>query len=354
MPGTFSIGRGYIDAEDLNRRMRIYMPRTLSQLVGERDVIVMHDAPQGHYMVEEVYFDPKWIRWFVEGVKSNGTSFAMWGGDASWGGGGEGDYPSWGDTMLDEILPLRCLSGYNLLDRLSRVFRDDKHPLSNIPWGEAPPIEHVNMVDLKPGAAPVADAVSKVGSYPWIAQWKTGKGKVIGETEIFGSVGTTVAHDVMRRLWRWYQDFLIYLVYLSMDREIPGDVYLAHGLRQEFNLHIAKTSLMVSLLEFIDGFGADTGELYDELREIDGLEDDAQDHYRSGEYEEARGVFDLIEDRWVELDDRAMVVKGQALTWVFLIEWFAVTGTALAAGLTLWMLMVRRRVYREVGTTRTY
>ena len=35
MPGTFSIGRGYIDAEDLNRRMRIYMPRTVGQLVGE-------------------------------------------------------------------------------------------------------------------------------------------------------------------------------------------------------------------------------------------------------------------------------------------------------------------------------
>ena len=148
MPGTFSIGKGYIDAEDLNRRMRIYMPRTVGQLVGERDVIVMHDAPQGHYLVEEVYFDPKWIRWFVESVQVNGTSFAMWGGDASWGGGGEGEYPSWGDTMLDAILPLKCLSGYNMLDRLSRVFRDEDHPLSMIPWGEAPPIEHVNMADL--------------------------------------------------------------------------------------------------------------------------------------------------------------------------------------------------------------
>lgn len=354
MPGTFSIGKGYIDAEDLNRRMRIYMPRTLDQLVGERDVIVMHDAPQGHFEVKEVYFDPKWISWFVDSVQKNGTSFAMWGGDASWGGGGEGDYPSWGDTILDAILPFRCRWGYNVLDRLTRVFRDPEDPLSRIPWKEAPPIEHVNMVDFKPGATPVAEAVSKDASYPWIAEWKSGKGRVIGETEIFGSEGTSHTHDVMRRLWHWYQDFLIYMVYRSVEKPIPSDVYLAHRLRQEVNLYIAETSLMVSLLEFIDGFGADTRKLYDQLREIDGLEKAAEEHYRRDEYTEASSLFDQIEAQWVQLDQDAIEAKEQALTWVFVIEWFAVSGTALVAGVTLWMLMVGRRAYRDVGITRAY
>ena len=241
-----------------------------------------------------------------------------------------------------------------MLDRLARVFRDKEDPLSRIPWKEAPPIEHVNMVDFKPGATPVAEAVSKDASYPWIAEWKSGKGKVIGETEIFGSEGTSHTHDVMRRMWHWYQDFLIYMVYRSVEKPIPGDVYLAHRLRQEVNLYIAETSLMVSLLEFIDGFGADTRTLYDQLREIDGLEKAAEEHYRRDEYTEARSLFDQIEAQWIQLDQDAIKAKEQALTWVFVIEWFVVSGTALVAGVTLWMLMVGRRAYRDVGITRAY
>ena len=158
----------------------------------------------------------------------------------------------------------------------------------------------------------------------------------------------------MRRLWHWYQDFLIYMVYRSVEKPIPGDVYLVHRLRQEINLYIAETSLMVSLLEFIDGFGADTRKLYDQLRVIDGMEKAAEEHYRHDEYVEVGVLFDQIEAEWIELDQDAMKAKKQALAWVFLIEWFVVTGTALVAGVTLWVLMVGRRAYRDVGITRAY
>ena len=352
MPGTFSIGKGYIDAEDLNRRMRIYMPRTLEQLVTERDLVVMQDAPRGHHEVAEVYFDPKWIFWFVEGVKGRGLDLAMWGGDASWGGGGEGDYPSWGETPLDEVLPLRSGRGYNLYGLHRRVFRDPEHPLARIPWGESPPIEHVNMAEAKQGAITVAEASSGRKSYPWVAYWDIGTARVVGETEVFGSEGTTHVHDIMRRNWVWYQDFLIYMVYFSTGRSIPDDVYQAHRIRNEINLYASRASLMISLLEFVSAFGASTGELFDHLENMDAMERWAEDHFREGEYEAAAEVFDELEEHWRDLDSMAAGTKKRALFWVYMIEWSSVTSMGLLAGILVWVLMVRRRFYREVGITR--
>ena len=48
----------------------------------------------------------------------------------------------------------------------------------------------------------------------------------------------------------------------------------------------------------------------------------------------------------------AIQAKDNALFWIFVIEWFVVTGTSMVAGALLWSLMVRRRLYREVGETR--
>ncbi len=42
----------------------------------------------------------------------------------------------------------------------------------------------------------------------------------------------------------------------------------------------------------------------------------------------------------------------RALIWVYVSEWFVVTGTSLASAFVLWTLMVRRRMYREVDITR--
>ena len=48
----------------------------------------------------------------------------------------------------------------------------------------------------------------------------------------------------------------------------------------------------------------------------------------------------------------AMKLKDRALFWIYLIEWIAVTGASLLAGFAIWTFMVRRRLYREITTTR--
>ena len=47
-----------------------------------------------------------------------------------------------------------------------------------------------------------------------------------------------------------------------------------------------------------------------------------------------------------------MEVKDSAMFWVYLTEWCAITAAILISGVVLWGLMVRRRLYREVYTSR--
>jgi hypothetical protein len=53
-----------------------------------------------------------------------------------------------------------------------------------------------------------------------------------------------------------------------------------------------------------------------------------------------------------ELSNEAIKIKDQALFWVYAIDWAAVSSTMLVCGFVLWSLMVKRKAYREVRTTR--
>ncbi len=349
--GHYSISDLGKDPEMMNRIMRIYMPRSFEQLVDRTDLILLHEAPCGSTAFPQVFFDHRWISWFAKAVQERGMPFSMWGGDASWGGVGEGSYKSWGDTILGIILPFECLPGYNpdyAGHQLPR-FVDQNHPLARLPWAESGPVELLNKVKVREGAILVAEAVGSNVAYPWIAWWVSGQGKVVGETQVFGSHGTT---NRMLQYWRWYQDFVIYLVYFAADKPIPDDVYRAHRLREEINLHNDNAVLLVSLLEFVEKFGARTGQLYADLDAINRREKEGEALYRENDYDEASRVFEEIKDLWAELNEKAVQAKDKALVWVYLTEWFSVTGASLVTGFVLWSLMVKRTLYRAVGATR--
>jgi hypothetical protein len=351
MPGHYSIGNLQMDADYMNRVLRIYMPRNFEHLTTTQDMILLREACCGSIAFPEVYFDAKWMSWFVRGVQEEGMPLGMWGGDASWGGGGEGDYTSWGETILDVVLPFESIGNYNPPYASTQYprFRDPQHPLARLPWEAAGPVELLNKVEPKQGATLVAEAIKGTISFPWIAWWTSGEGRVLGETQVFGSMGTT---NKMLNDWEWYQDFLIYLVYFNAGKPIPPDVYRAHRLREEINTHLAKGSLLISLLEFIEKFGASTVRLYEEFEAINLEEARAEEFYRQDDYDSAAEVFEEVHLMWNELNGRAIQVKEHALLWVYLIEWLSVTSVALIAGSFLWMVMIRRRLYREAGTTR--
>jgi hypothetical protein len=152
--------------------------------------------------------------------------------------------------------------------------------------------------------------------------------------------------------WGWFQDFLIYLVYFNVDKPIPADIYKAHSIRERINGHLMKGSLLISLLEFIEKFGASTVRLYDEMEAINEMEARAEDLYRQDDYDSAAEAFEEIDNAWREVNARAIDAKEHALLWVYLVEWFSVAGVAMVAGSFLWIVMIRRGLYRETGVTK--
>ncbi len=352
MPGHHLLKRGK-DIDMLARIMRIYFPRNYQQLVQERDLIVMFEAPCGMEGMSNAQFDPTWMSWLVDGVREEGLSLIMMGGDGCWGGGPEGTtvYRSWGETILDRILPFKSLGGTNPPRAAYNVpeFLDPGHPLNRLPWAEAGPVEVLNKVEPKPGANLIAQAVGRRSTYPWIASWRQGEGNVVGETQIFWSKGTS---DIMFNEWEWYNDFVIYLMYFGVGKSLPDDLELVHMLRGKFTTYMIRISLLVSQLEFIEDFGVNTVPLYDDLEAIRQREDKAREYYRKGEYDSTLDTFTEIDDMWQELDSSALEAKDNALVWVYLIEWLVVTGVSLTSGVVLWMIMINRRIYREAGLTK--
>ena len=349
----FDIWHGLIKPGEVNRKLRIYMPRTYDQLVGEHDLVILHDVCHAHPEEAGVLFDRKWINWFIQGIREEGMDLSMWGGDCCWGGQGEQVNPSWEETTLDPILPFRSIGGYSPQSftgsYMKPTFVDPLHPLNRLPWDDSPGIGVLNTVSLRQGATLISNAASRKTSYPWMSWWEVGKGRVLGETQVFYSIG---AGGPMQTDWDWWQDFLIYLVYFGAGKEIPEDIFRAHRLRNEINTHIAKKSMLVSLLEFVEKVGASTVTLYEELDAINDLEEVAEEHYRRGKYAEASDVFQDVHREWDLLNVKAIKLKKNALSWIYLIEWSIVSSASLATGVVLWSLMVRRGLYRDVETTR--
>lgn len=53
-----------------------------------------------------------------------------------------------------------------------------------------------------------------------------------------------------------------------------------------------------------------------------------------------------------DIEELAVKVKNEALFWVYVVEWLSVSGVSRVSGVVVWTLMVRRRMYREVKTTK--
>ncbi len=200
------------------------------------------------------------------------------------------------------------------------------------------------------GAGPNKEVVrSPDKNFPWIAWWEQGEGRVLGEAQVFSSCGTT---NRMLNDWRWYNDFVTYLIYFGVGKELPDDIIRAHRLRVEINTYQDKASLYISLLDFVEEFGASTQELYQEFDQINRMEKEAEEKYRQNEYDEAAEIFEEINAAWRLLDSRTMETKKRALFWVHMIEWFAVSGTVMVTGVFLWALIIRKKLYKDVKTTR--
>jgi len=202
------------------------------------------------------------------------------------------------------------------------------------------------MVRLKQAATLLLK--SKHIGYPPLSFWQYGKGRSVAHSSDWTPGGGT---DVMR--WEYYPDYVANIAYLACQEEIPQDAQLMHQLRTSFLATRSRLTSVVDTINFAERFGANTNKIERRLAEVREMVQDAESLYVRHQYDSARETIRRIDQLIIKLQEQAIQIKDRALFWIYVVEWSVTTGTALLAGLGLWALMVRRKLYREVETTRS-
>jgi len=111
--------------------------------------------------------------------------------------------------------------------------------------------------------------------------------------------------------------------------------------------------MLYSLLDFIERFGASTQKIQREIARLNSIQKDAEGLYLNQDFEAALDRESNVFQLFSRVETQAVKLKERALLWVYAIEWTAVSGVFAVVAFATWSLMVRRRLYREVGMTKS-
>ena len=330
--------------EDLNRLVRLYMPRTYEDLVANYDVIVFFEA--------NVQAVAQHIDKLARGVSQGGLGMVMTGGWQSFGGAT--GYPPWGVTAIGPLLPTEDIVGawHDSAQHRILIDKPENEFIRSLPWDLKDPAlygsvwDH-NLLKVRDGAEQLAHVVSPGCDAPLMVTWRLEGGP---RTFSLASEGGWRLFSMAR--WRYDYDFCSNLVIYLDDRPVPQDIALVQATRDRIFQVATRRSMLVSLLDFCESFGANTQRIAGRLREIDQVIIEALPQYLNLDFQDALESYKTASGLMDSLEAEAMRLKDRALMWIYVIEWLAVTGTMLVCGIALWSLMVRRRLYRQVRYTR--
>jgi len=329
-----------ISQEDIRRSIRQYMPRTYDELVEDYQVIIISDSNVNSFL-------PEHLAWFHDAVNESGLGLVMVGGFETFGARG---YPDWGATPVGSVLPVTTQPGRYLEGRVR--IKDYQNPfIKSLPFSDDLPFMKsypCNLVRLRLGADLLAEAkILETGELnPFLAVWMYGRGRTFAMTGDWTPGGGMVFME-----WKYYPDFVSNLmIYLAQD-ELPENLAVVHSVRRSMQQFSMRRNLLFREIDFIERFGANTRPVLKEIEKLD-LERKAVDTlYLNHEFDSASERLSALLDRISEIESLAARLRDRALFWIYLVEWLAVTGAALLAGVAVWSLMVRKRLYREVGVT---
>ena len=341
-------GWGGWDMYDIQRAIRLYMPRTYQELVTKYDVIMLDNANRGNIPARQVEF-------MARAAGEGEVGLLMGGGWESFGGSGPA-HPPWGETTLGGLLPTEDVVGTWAESGRLVILDWDHEYISSIPWDQRSAFMerwHHNVVRVRQGAQLLANVDRNTlpfpgETHPLFITWELPQG-----ARVFACTGNLLfIAGVSPIPWEYYGDAFSNLAIYLDGRPVPQDVELVHSVRTMSFQIKTRGSMLLSLLEFTESFGASTREIMEELDLVNEEMSSVKEAYIDLRFEDVLGVYQEVEEVLKSLEEEAVVLKKRALLWVYVIEWLAVSGTGLLAGFIIWSVMVRRRLYREVGDTR--
>jgi hypothetical protein len=334
------------------RYVRLYFPRTYEGLT-EYEFLCYVDTYFGHLTGTQ-------IEYMFRAIRDSGLGgLTTLGGGISW----VDDFrDSWVSSSVGSAFPtdyiqaagqIRYVETFKLV-----VARGQDVPRVFHPFLELGIENHLGRqaaeLGAKDGATVFATMVSsKSEGMPFATAWRYGQG-------VTWSVATDIQTNYnlfWTRLgggagYEYAMDLFLNMVLYSTGRDIPQDILQFHAVRQRFAAYRERKSMIYALLDFVERFGVNRQTIDEAVEEVDQVEADARSLYLVQDIPGASEALERAMNGLAGVEERSIQLKNRALLWVYLIEWTAVTGTLMVSGSILWSVMIRRRAYRVVGTTR--
>lgn len=324
----------YVSLEVATRNLRVYMPRTYEIYISGQNATVISDCDRMIIRLE-------WIEWMVNSVSEGGLGFLWLGSIASQ----DQAFESWEGSTLAEIAPVKpaprldIWGSFNLINE----YPDDVL-MGSLPWEDSPPIMHFNTQIPKQGSSVLAS--SDPHHYPLMTFWSLGRGAMLSFSGKFPR-----GMENWARGWRFFPQAMIYMTYRVAGRELPEDPLFFETIIREFREQGERGSVIVSVLDFAQRFGARVDALHARLIGLDRSRKEAEDLYIDQRYTDSLELMDRIGGEQMSLINEAIKAKDQAFLWIYVSEWMAISGAFMLSGFVLWTLMVKRRLYTEAGSS---
>ena len=326
---------------DTAKYIRIFMPRTRERFLSGIDALELFDFVP--WVLQDYH-----IHWIHDAVKDHGFGMVLV--EMGWYPSYKDTYTSndpeaWMKTVLYQAYPVDLIM---YKQNKPSTFLDivENTGVVNMPGFEETPIGGVaGLTAARPGS--LTHARYRVGKEPAIVSKTYGEGITLTLP-----TGWDVMNFDTQRNWKYFVDFVLNHVYFVADVPVPEDPELAHSVRALLGNYIEQKSLTVSFIDFIAKFGANTVQLERRLGKLEEEKKQAESLYLESDYEGARQAIAAVMEQFVEIEEESVRIRRRALMWIYITEWIAVTGASMLCGFILWTLMVRKRLYREVKTTK--
>jgi uncharacterized membrane protein len=343
-PGMTATPVTYVGTDQIKRQVRRYMPRTAGRLKSDYDVLILSDAFREMFRSIE-------INWMSEAVAEAGLGLIMVGGAHSFEGRGTVN-PSWSMTTVAQVLPVEMIDYQYAGDSMRMTIVDPEAELARtLPWatlGVYGVFSEGHRVGLKQSSHLVSELDNySYGKLPHIVWGDVGEGRGFAMTTDW-----TPAAGAIFMKWKYYPDFCVNVGMFTAGKKLPEDVDIMYVLRHRIRNYLDIRSTLNTVIDIVDSFGGNMAAVEQGAAVCEEAKAAADRFYALGEYVDALEAYTSAISLVNAQVEEARVAARRALFYVYLIEWAVVTGTFMITGVVIYTLMIRRKMYTEVGTTR--
>ncbi len=327
--------------DEIRKSVRTYMPRTYPRFL-ENDVIILSDANRDAFKTDH-------FSWMKQGVLEEGQGLVMIGGAESFA---DPSWPSWEPTEVADVLPCDMIESNPISSGgLVKILDWEDEFIRSLPFERLGPygtFSGHNMIQPRMRSNYIASLVHVgVGESPFLIWWDIGDGRTMAQSADWTPAGGST---FMR--WEYYSDYAVNMVLFLAGYDLPDDLETMYLVRRRMREAAEGMLTLQSMLDFVEKLGGNTYPVMRMAGTIQDQRDAALAEYMVCNLAEAVEAYEDVIRLCEEAIREAIRARDAAAFWIFLIEWAAVTGTLLLTGSVLWLVMVRRALYREVDTTR--